>query len=89
MLTLFDAVYLGARFGSGPRDGLMIGGVRASGKPLWMVRTGIEVVVLTIGWTLGGTVGFGTVLIAVSMGPLVQHFLRFTTVKLGHDHPVK
>ncbi|MET0135209.1 MAG: hypothetical protein ABW215_16640 [Kibdelosporangium sp.] len=85
MLTLFDAVYLGARFGSGPRDGLMTGAVRISGKPVWLVRTAIELVVLTIGWLLGGTAGFGTALIAVAMGPLVQIFLRFTTVRLKGD----
>ena len=88
MLTWFDAVYLGARFGPGPRDGLMTGAVRVTGKPIWMVRTGIEVVVLTIGWILGGTVGFGTVLIAVVMGPLVQLFLRVTTVRLVSDREV-
>ncbi|MGW1737531.1 membrane protein YczE [Nocardia sp. NPDC001965] len=87
MLTWFDAVYLGARFGPGPRDGLMTGAVRVTGKPIWMVRTGIEVIVLTIGWLLGGTVGFGTVLIAVVMGPLVQLFLRITTVRLAGDRP--
>ncbi|MEV0696978.1 hypothetical protein AB0I53_03525 [Saccharopolyspora sp. NPDC050389] len=85
MLTFCDAVYLGARFGSGPRDGLMTGAVRITGKPIWMVRTGIEVVVLAAGWLLGGTVGFGTVLIAFCMGPMVQNFLRFTTVRLAGD----
>ena len=85
MLTFFDAVYLGARFGSGPRDGLMTGAVRVFGKPIWMVRTGIEVVVLSVGWFLGGTVGLGTALIAVLMGPLVQLFLRVTTVRLACD----
>lgn len=89
MLVFFDAVYLGARFGSGPRDGLMTGAVRACGKPIWMVRTVIEVIVLTIGWILGGTVGFGTVLIAFLMGPLVQQFLRLTTVHLDRDDEKK
>ena len=45
----------------------------------------IEVVVLSIGWILGGTVGLGTLLIALAMGPLVQWFLRFTTVRLDGD----
>jgi hypothetical protein len=88
MLTFFDAVYLGAGFGSGPRDGLMTGAVRACGRPVWMVRTGIELVVLAAGWLLGGTVGVGTVLIAFAMGPLVQFFLRRTTVRLD-DAPVR
>ncbi|MGH3402507.1 MAG: YczE/YyaS/YitT family protein [Streptosporangiaceae bacterium] len=85
MLTFFDAVYLGARFGPGPRDGLMTGAVRISGKPLWLVRTAIEAVVVSAGWMLGGVVGPGTVIIAFLMGPLVQRFLRFTTVSLADD----
>ncbi|MFI6029518.1 membrane protein YczE [Amycolatopsis magusensis] len=85
MLTFFDAVYLGARFGSGPRDGLMTGAVRVTGKPIWLVRTGIEVAVLTVGWFLGGTAGLGTLVIALAMGPLVQQFLRRTTVRLPGD----
>ncbi|WP_020501614.1 YczE/YyaS/YitT family protein [Sciscionella marina] len=85
MLTFADAVYLGARFGSGPRDGLMTGAVRVTGKPVWMVRTAIEVLVLTAGWLLGGTVGLGTLVIALVMGPMVQYFLRFTTVRLTGD----
>jgi uncharacterized membrane protein YczE len=87
MLTCFDAVYLGAGFGAGPRDGLMTGAVRLFSRPVWIVRTGIELVVLTAGWLLGGTVGLGTLLIAVVMGPLVQLFLRFTTVDLAVDLP--
>ncbi|MBN6033625.1 hypothetical protein JYK18_01770 [Amycolatopsis sp. 195334CR] len=86
LLTFFDAVYLGARFGSGPRDGLMTGAVRVSGKPIWLVRTAIEVVVLAVGWALGGTAGFGTLVVALAMGPFVQQFLRFTTVRLPGDH---
>ena len=85
MLTSFDAVYLGSRFGSGPRDGLMTGAVRVTGRPIWVVRTTIELIVLTAGWLLGGTVGAGTVLIAVLMGPMVQFFLGFTTVRLRAD----
>jgi uncharacterized membrane protein YczE len=89
MLTFFDAVYLGARFGSGPRDGLMTGAARVFGRSIWIVRTLIEVVVLAIGWGLGGTVGFGTLLIALSAGPMIQHFLGFTTVQLERDHRVR
>lgn len=81
MLTFFDAVYLGARFGSGPRDGLMTGAVRVSGRPVWLVRTVIEGIVLLIGVLLGA----GTVVIALAMGPCVQYFLRFTTVRLVGD----
>ena len=85
MFAFFDALYLGARFGSGPRDGLMTGAIRVTGQPLWKVRTGIEVLVLAIGWILGGTVGAGTLVLALAAGPLVQTFLRHTTVPLRAD----
>ncbi|WP_203225599.1 YitT family protein [Kocuria sp. SM24M-10] len=91
-LVLFafcDALYLGARFGAGPRDGLMTGAVRVTGQPLWRVRTGIEALVLAVGWGLGGTVGAGTVVLAVAAGPLVQTFLRHTTVPLQADNPTR
>ena len=72
---LASGLYLGARFGSGPRDGLMTGLVRVTGWPIWAVRTGIELIVLVIGWLLGGTVGVGTVAFALLIGPLVGFFL--------------
>jgi uncharacterized membrane protein YczE len=69
------AIYVGARLGPGPRDGLMTGIAARSGWSIRLVRTGIEVTVLVIGWFLGGTVGVGTVLYAVGIGPLIQLFL--------------
>ncbi|WP_374120650.1 membrane protein YczE [Streptomyces sp. AN091965] len=66
------AVYVGARFGPGPRDGLMTGLTAATGRSLRTVRTGIELTVLAAGWLLGGTVGVGTVLYAVAVGPVAQ-----------------
>jgi uncharacterized membrane protein YczE len=73
------AAYIGARLGPGPRDGLMTGLVRRTGRSVRLVRTTIEVTVLAVGWLLGGTVGVGTVLYALGIGPLVHIFLpRFT-----------
>ena len=72
---LASGMYIGARFGPGPRDGLMTGLARRTGRSLRLVRVCIELIVLAIGWLLGGTVGVGTVLFAVSIGPLVQFFL--------------
>jgi len=66
--------YIGAGLGPGPRDGLMTGLV-ARGGSIRVVRTGIEVTVLVTGWLLGGTVGVGTVLYAVSIGPLAHVFV--------------
>jgi uncharacterized membrane protein YczE len=76
---LATAIYVGARLGPGPRDGLMTGLAGRTGWSIRLVRTGIEVTVLIAGWLLGGTVGVGTVLYAVGIGPLIQLFLpRFT-----------
>jgi uncharacterized membrane protein YczE len=69
-------MYIGAHFGPGPRDGLMTGFARRTGRSIRLTRTCIEVTVLAVGWLLGGTVGVGTVLFAVSIGPLAQFFMR-------------
>ncbi|NUS10415.1 MAG: hypothetical protein HOY69_03230 [Streptomyces sp.] len=69
-------LYIAARFGPGPRDGLMTGLHRRTGRSLRLIRTGIELTVLAVGFVLGGGVGVGTVLYAVAIGPLAQFFLR-------------
>lgn len=75
------AAYVGARLGPGPRDGLMTGLAARSGWSLRLVRTGIEIAVLAVGWLLGGTVGVGTVLYALAIGPLTQAFLPWLVVR--------
>jgi uncharacterized membrane protein YczE len=75
------ATYVGARLGPGPRDGLMTGLARRTGRSVRLVRTGIEVTVLACGWLLGGTVGAGTVLYAVSIGPITQATLPFVAYR--------
>jgi uncharacterized membrane protein YczE len=79
---LAGALYIGSQFGPGPRDGLMTGLVRRTGRSFRLVRTTIEVTVLVVGWLLGGVVGLGTVLYAVLIGPVVQLFLPIFTVPL-------
>lgn len=74
------ALYIGAGLGPGPRDGLMTGLARRTGWSLRLVRTGIEVSVLALGWALGGTVGVGTLLYAFGIGPLVQFFLPMVSI---------
>lgn len=69
-------LYIGARLGAGPRDGFALGVARRSGRSIRLVRTSIELMVLSIGWLLGGAVGIGTVAYAVLIGPLSQLFLR-------------
>ncbi|MDT0343764.1 membrane protein YczE [Streptomyces litchfieldiae] len=69
-------LYISARFGAGPRDGLMTALHRVTGRSLRLVRTGIEVTVLTVGVLLGGAAGVGTVVYALAIGPLAQFFLR-------------
>ncbi|WP_131743090.1 membrane protein YczE [Actinomadura roseirufa] len=72
--------YIGAGLGPGPRDGLMTGLARG-GRSIRVVRTGIELGVLAAGWLLGGTVGAGTVLYALAIGPLTHVFLPALQIK--------
>ncbi len=72
MLAIASGLYIGAGFGSGPRDGLMTGANKRFGWPIWIVRTSIEVTVLLIGWALGGNFGLGTIVFAFGIGPLVH-----------------
>ena len=74
------AAYIGARLGPGPRDGLMTGLVVRTGRSVRLIRTSIELSVLATGWLLGGTVGVGTVLYAISIGALVHVLLPRLTV---------
>jgi uncharacterized membrane protein YczE len=75
LLGVATGVYLGARLGPGPRDGLMTGLARVTGRPIWQARTAVELTVLASGWALGGTVGVGTVAFALLVGPLCQFFI--------------
>ena len=70
-----SGLYIGAGLGSGPRDGLMTG-IARRGPSVRLVRTLIELTALGLGLALGGTVGLGTVLFAVTIGPNVQWFLE-------------
>ncbi|WP_232661518.1 membrane protein YczE [Pseudonocardia sp. TRM90224] len=79
--ALATAAYVGARLGPGPRDGLMTGLHARTGWSVRLVRTGIELAVLAAGWLLGGTVGVGTVLYALAIGPLTQAFLPLVAVR--------
>jgi uncharacterized membrane protein YczE len=74
--------YIGAKFGPGPRDGLMTGLAARTGRSIRLVRTALEVTVVLTGWLLGGTLGIGTLLYAVTIGPLVQVFLPRLTVRV-------
>lgn len=83
MNALGTALYVGAGLGPGARDGLMVG-LAARGYSLRVVRTGIEVAVLAIGWLLGGTVGVGTVVFALAVGPLVHRLMPLFAVRSDH-----
>ncbi|HWL97201.1 MAG TPA: hypothetical protein VNP20_07635 [Nocardioidaceae bacterium] len=76
------AAYIGVHMGPGPRDGLMTGLVRRTGRSVRVVRTSIEVLVVFVGWLLGGTVGLATVLYAIAIGPLVQVLLPRLSVRM-------
>ncbi|WP_371478964.1 YitT family protein [Kitasatospora sp. NBC_00315] len=78
--ALATGLYIGARLGPGPRDGLMTGLHRRTGRSLRLIRTAIELTVLVVGVLLGGTAGIGTVAYALAIGPLAQYFLRHCAV---------
>ncbi|MFD1662479.1 YitT family protein [Streptomyces caeni] len=73
-------LYIAANLGPGPRDGLMTGLHRRTGRSIRLIRTAVEVAVVATGFALGGTVGTGTLLYALSIGPLAQLFLRVFAV---------
>jgi uncharacterized membrane protein YczE len=85
LCAIATGMYIGANFGPGPRDGLMTGLARVTGRSIRLTRTALEVTVLAIGWILGGTVGVGTVAFAVAIGPLVQIFLPLFDVRAVVD----
>jgi len=72
-------LYIGAGLGPGPRDGLMTG-LAARGHSIRLVRTTIELSVLAVGWWLGGTVGVGTLVYALAIGPLAHYFIPLLAV---------
>jgi uncharacterized membrane protein YczE len=76
-VALGAGLYISANLGAGPRDGLMVGLTRVSGWPFWVIRTIGESVVLITGWLLGGTVGIGTALFAISIGTLMQMTMKW------------
>jgi uncharacterized membrane protein YczE len=80
--------YIGAGLGPGPRDGLMTG-LAARGHSIRVVRTAIELAVLGTGWLLGGTVGVGTVLYAVAIGPLTHVLLPALTIRTRAAEPAR
>ena len=85
LLAVATGLYIGAGYGPGPRDGLMTGIHRRWGIRIWIVRTAIEVTVLSIGWILGGNVGIGTLLFALLIGPMVGVTLPLLRVRLPRE----
>ncbi|MGW2914825.1 membrane protein YczE [Streptomyces asoensis] len=73
-------LYIAAAFGPGPRDGLMTGLHRRTGRSIRLMRTAVEIAVVVTGFALGGTIGVGTLLYAVGIGPLAQLFLKVFAV---------
>jgi uncharacterized membrane protein YczE len=82
VVGIATGLYIGADFGPGPRDGLMTG-IAARGLPIFAVRTSIELSVLIAGWLLGGTVGVGTVVFALGIGPIVHVTLPLFETRSG------
>lgn len=93
LIAVASGMYIGANLGPGPRDGLMTA-ISRRGPTIRLTRVVIEIVVLAIGWTLGGDFGIGTILFALGIGPLVHFFLPRWTIDTGRpedawDHPAR
>ena len=84
LVGIGSGIYLTANLGPGPRDGWMTGMQRVSGYPIGNVRAAIEISVVIIGWSLGGTIGIGTVIFAVMIGPTVAICLNIAG-KIGRQ----
>lgn len=80
LIGLGSVLYLGSCLGAGPRDGLMLGLSKKTGWSVRVTRTALEIGVLALGWSLGGTVGVGTVVIALTIGPVIQLISRMLGV---------
>ena len=71
LVAIGSGLYLTANLGPGPRDGTMTGLTKVTGVPIGRIRSGIEIFIIAIGWTLGGKFGIGTILFAILIGPCV------------------
>ena len=85
---LAGALYVGAHLGPGPRDGLWVALTKRTGHSIRLVRTVLEVTIVTIGWLLGGVVGIGTLVYALAIGPIVQFFMPWVEVGLDATEPL-
>ena len=83
------AVYIGVEAGAGPRDSLMLAIHRTTGMSIRLGRGIIEIIVVTIGWLLGGPLGVGTVVFAFLIGPSVQWAFKLFNVKAHTPEPVE
>lgn len=87
--ALATGMYIGAGFGPGPRDGLMTGIHARTGWSVRVIRTCIELTVLVIGYLLGGSIGIGTLVYALAIGPLIQLCMPWFQVKAVTRFPLK
>ena len=79
IVGLGSGFYLIDNLGPGPRDGLMTGVQKVTGKPIALVRSTIEIIVVFFGWLLGGTAGLGTIIFALGIGPAVAVGIYFVS----------
>lgn len=85
LTALATAIYISVDAGAGPRDSLMLAVSRVAGRSVQISRAVIEILVVLLGWLLGGPLGIGTLVFALSIGPLVQQF--FALLKVSPHQP--
>lgn len=89
MVGIASGIYLIANLGPGPRDGLMTGFQRVTGLPIAWVRAMLEIIVISIGWVLGGSIGLATVIFAFGIGPAVSFGLYCISAISKDDSQLK
>ena len=76
LMSLSAIIYMGAGLGAGPRDTLMVAVMKWTGKDIAICRNSLELMALGVGWLLGGSVGVGTIMVALLSGPIMQTISR-------------
>lgn len=86
IIGIASIFYIGAELGSGPRDGLMVVLTKRTGKSVRFIRNAIEMIALGIGYLLGGFIGIGTLITAISIGYMVQFAFKLFKFEIGEIH---
>ncbi|MBU7041028.1 MAG: membrane protein [Theionarchaea archaeon] len=81
IFSIGSALYINADHGVGPKDSMVLGICKKTGRSIRLIYNAMEIMALSVGYFLGGPVGIGTIAVALSVGPIIQFFLKFLPEK--------